>query len=64
MTINEAIQARAQQYIELFERLRANPIEGVNPNIATHDLWRAVYVNEEALRIVEAHIAKVESEVK
>lgn len=62
-TIGDAINEKAQQYIAMYDRFCKDPIDGTDPaTLAKHDLVMEIYINEEALEIVKAHIVEVESE--
>jgi len=60
-TIGEAIKAKAREYIDLYNRFRADEqFRDQAAGLAQHDLRQAIYINREALALVNRHIAQQE----
>ena len=57
-TIGQAIGETAQEYIELYERLKQDESLEDPAGLAVLDLWRRAYIAKKAQVIVEAYIAK------
>ena len=60
-TIGQAIDELAQEYIELYKKLKQDESLEDPAGLAVLDLWNRAYIAREAQKIVEAHIAKDES---
>ena len=57
-TIGQAIGETAQEYIELYERLKQDESLEDPAGLAVLDLWQRAYIAKEAQEKVEAYIAK------
>lgn len=62
-TIGDAIRTKGAQYIEIYDKLCIDPVPGTDAAmLAKHDLTIAIFINEEALKLLLCHIAKCENE--
>lgn len=60
-TIGEAIKAKAQEYIDLYDRLRVDEqFRNQAAGLAQFDLRQAIYIDTEALALVNGHIDRQE----